>query len=84
MGEASRWEVQAGLGESPRSHRETTWLVYAEGHTLAEAPAVLRVPVGTIMSKLFGRAALAKLKWRAWATPVMSDDDAELAALIDN
>jgi RNA polymerase sigma-70 factor, ECF subfamily len=38
-------------------------LVYAEGHGYAEAAEVLKIPIGTVMSRLAGaRAVLAKIK----------------------
>jgi RNA polymerase sigma-70 factor, ECF subfamily len=51
------------IGGLPEAQRETILLVYAEGYSYAEAAVALRVPIGTIMSRLAaGRAALAKLK----------------------
>jgi RNA polymerase sigma-70 factor (ECF subfamily) len=42
----------------PESQRETVLLVYVEGLTYREAAEVLKVPVGTVMSRL----AAARLK----------------------
>jgi RNA polymerase sigma-70 factor (ECF subfamily) len=44
--------------ELPESQRETVLLVYVEGLTYREAAEVLKVPVGTVMSRL----AAARLK----------------------
>jgi RNA polymerase sigma-70 factor, ECF subfamily len=55
--------VLRAIGGLPEAQRETILLVYAEGYSYAEAAVALRVPIGTIMSRLAaGRAALAKLK----------------------
>jgi RNA polymerase sigma-70 factor, ECF subfamily len=38
--------------ELPEAQRETVLLVYVEGLTYREAAEILKVPVGTIMSRL--------------------------------
>jgi RNA polymerase sigma-70 factor (ECF subfamily) len=56
-------EVLTAIGRLPEAQRESVLLVYAEGHSYAEAAAALGVPIGTIMSRLAtARAAIAKLK----------------------
>ena len=55
--------VLRAISQLPEAQRETILLVYAEGYSYAEAAAALRVPIGTIMSRVAaGRAALARLK----------------------
>jgi RNA polymerase sigma-70 factor (ECF subfamily) len=55
--------VLTAIGRLPEAQRETALLVYAEGYTYAEAATALKVPIGTVMSRLATvRAALAKLK----------------------
>jgi RNA polymerase sigma-70 factor, ECF subfamily len=55
--------VLRAIARLPEAQRETILLVYAEGYSYAEAAAALRIPIGTVMSRLAaGRAALAKLK----------------------
>ncbi len=49
-----------GLSEA---QREAVFLVYAEGHTYAEAATIMAVPVGTVMSRLAAaRLSLAPLR----------------------
>ncbi len=56
-------EALKAIGRLPEAQRETVLLVYGEGYTYAEAACALRVPIGTVMSRLAAaRAALASLK----------------------
>jgi RNA polymerase sigma factor (sigma-70 family) len=56
-------EVLRAVGRLPEAQCETALLVYAEGHTYAEAATALGVPIGTIMSRLASvRSALTRLK----------------------
>src|SRR5271157_251143 len=56
-------QVLREIGRLPEAQRETVVLVYGEGYSYAEAAETLRIPIGTVMSRLAAaRAALAKLK----------------------
>jgi RNA polymerase sigma-70 factor (ECF subfamily) len=53
--------IADAVGQLGRLHRDVLGLVFGAGLTLAEAAAVLDVPVGTVKSRLFAaRAALAR------------------------
>jgi RNA polymerase sigma-70 factor, ECF subfamily len=55
-------ELERALGELPDDQREAILLVGLEGIRYEEAAAILKVPVGTIRSRLSrGRDALRKL-----------------------
>jgi RNA polymerase sigma-70 factor (ECF subfamily) len=61
IGRAEAEVIAAALGQLGRLHREVLGLVFGVGLSLAEAAAVLEVPVGTVKSRLFAaRAALAR------------------------
>jgi RNA polymerase sigma-70 factor, ECF subfamily len=45
-------QVVAEVGRLPQAQRETVFLVYVEGFTYAEAAAILKIPIGTVMSRL--------------------------------
>lgn len=53
-------EVFTKVMHLPEAQREAVLLVYVEGFTYAEASAVLNIPIGTVMSRLF--AARSKLR----------------------
>jgi RNA polymerase sigma-70 factor (ECF subfamily) len=53
--------IADAVGQLGRLHRDVLGLVFGAGLTLAEAAALLDVPVGTVKSRLFAaRAALAR------------------------
>jgi RNA polymerase sigma factor (sigma-70 family) len=54
--------VAGAIGQLPDHHRDVIGLVFVAGLPLAEAAAVLGVPVGTVKSRLHhARAALARM-----------------------
>jgi RNA polymerase sigma factor (sigma-70 family) len=56
-------EVLTAIGHLPEGQRETVLLVYGEGYSYAEAASFLKIPIGTVMSRLSSaRRALAKLR----------------------
>ena len=56
-------EVLQAVGLLPEAQREAVLLVYAEGHTYAEAATLMGIPIGTVMSRLSAaRVALGKLR----------------------
>ncbi len=56
------YEVQKALEKLPEPFREAVILCDLDGHSYAEAAAMLKVPVGTIRSRLFrGREMLRRL-----------------------
>lgn len=53
-------EVRAALDAVPESFREAVWLRDAEGFSYVEIAGILKVPVGTVMSRISrGRRLLA-------------------------
>jgi RNA polymerase sigma-70 factor, ECF subfamily len=54
------WELQLALQHLSRRLREVVLLRYAGGHSLEEVSDILRIPVGTVKSRLF--AAFRKLR----------------------
>ena len=56
-------EVLKAIGRLPEAQREAVVLVYAEGHSYAEAAAIMDVPIGTVMSRLAAaRLTIGKMK----------------------
>jgi RNA polymerase sigma-70 factor (ECF subfamily) len=61
IGRAEAEVIAGAVGQLGRLHRDVVGLVFGAGLTLAEAAAVLDVPVGTVKSRLSAaRAALAR------------------------
>jgi RNA polymerase sigma-70 factor (ECF subfamily) len=59
-------EVLRAIGQLPEAQRETVLLVCAEGYSYAEAADLLRIPIGTVMSRLAtARTKLARLRHEA-------------------
>ncbi len=56
-------EVFTAIGKLPEAQRETVLLVYGEGYSYAEAANLLKIPIGTVMSRLAtARSTLARLR----------------------
>jgi RNA polymerase sigma-70 factor (ECF subfamily) len=56
-------EVLTAISRLPAAQRETVLLVYGEGYSYAEAADLLRIPIGTVMSRLAtARSKLARLE----------------------
>ncbi len=54
-------EVQRALAELPHAYRVVVLLADIEGHTYGETAAILAIPVGTVMSRLYrGRRLLER------------------------
>jgi RNA polymerase sigma-70 factor (ECF subfamily) len=59
-------EVLTTIGQLPEAQRETVLLVCGEGYSYAEAANLLRIPIGTVMSRLAtARTKLARLRHEA-------------------
>ena len=55
-------DVKDALAALPREHRAAVLLVSVEGHSYAEAAAVMDIPVGTVASRVArGRGMLAEM-----------------------
>jgi RNA polymerase sigma-70 factor, ECF subfamily len=55
------WEVKRALAELPRAFRVVILLTDIEGHSYKETAAILSIPVGTVMSRLYrGRRLLER------------------------
>jgi RNA polymerase sigma-70 factor (ECF subfamily) len=55
-------EVLTAIGQLPEAQREIVLLVCSEGYSYAEAADLLRIPIGTVMSRLAAaRTKLARL-----------------------
>jgi RNA polymerase sigma-70 factor (ECF subfamily) len=55
------WEVKRALAELPGSFRLVVLLTDIEGHSYKETAAILSIPVGTVMSRLYrGRRLLER------------------------
>ena len=77
--------VLRAIGRLPEAQRETVLLVYGEGYSYAEAAAALAIPIGTVMSRLAaGARGAGETEIGAFCSKTMTDEDAELVALIDN
>ena len=59
-------EVLTAIGQLPEAQMETVLLVCGEGYSYAEAANLLRIPIGTVMSRLAtARTKLARLRHEA-------------------
>jgi RNA polymerase sigma-70 factor (ECF subfamily) len=59
-------EVLTAIGQLPEAQMETVLLVCGEGYSYAEAANLLRIPIGTVMSRLAtARSKLARLRHEA-------------------
>lgn len=55
-------QIIMAVAQLPEAQRETVMLVYVEGFSYAEASVILRIPIGTVMSRLAAaRVRLADL-----------------------